>query len=72
MQEENGKKKQKKCNPKSNENLNLNEQSTLSTAHTHVCTIVAHNRAQNSCDNIPSYPPHKHACSDTVYWRVDG
>ena len=32
-----------------------------------LCTIVAHNSAQNRPDNFPSYPPDNHHCSDDVY-----
>jgi len=32
-----------------------------------VCTIAAHNTAQNNPDNFPSYPPDNHHCSDDVY-----
>ena len=34
-----------------------------------LCTIVAHNIAQNRPDNFPSYPPHNRHCSDDVYLR---
>ena len=34
-----------------------------------LCTTVVHNTAQNSSDNLPSYPPDNHHCSDVVYWR---
>ena len=34
-----------------------------------LCTIVAHNIAQNRPDNFPSYPPDNHHCSDDVYLR---
>jgi len=34
-----------------------------------LCTIVAHNTAQNRPDNFPSYPPDNHHCSDDVYLR---
>ena len=34
-----------------------------------LCTIVAHNIAQNRPDNSPSYPPDIHHCSDDVYLR---
>jgi len=37
-----------------------------------LCTIVAHNTAQNRPDNFPSYPPDNHHCSNDVYlteWR---
>jgi len=34
-----------------------------------LCTTVAHNTAQNSSDNFPSYPPDNHHSSDEVYWR---
>jgi len=27
-----------------------------------------HNTAQNSSDNLPSYPPDNHHSSDDVYW----
>jgi len=32
-------------------------------------TTVLHNTAQNSSDNLPSYPPDNHHSSDAVYWR---
>ena len=34
-----------------------------------LCTIVAHNIAQNRPDNVPSYPPDNHHCSDNVCLR---
>jgi len=34
-----------------------------------LCTIVAHNIAQNRPDNFSSYPPDNHHCSDDVYLR---
>jgi len=34
-----------------------------------LCTIVAHNIAQNRPDSFPSYPPDNHHCSDDVYLR---
>jgi len=37
-----------------------------------LCTIVAHNIAQNRPDNLPSYPPDNHHCSDDVYLREGG
>jgi len=37
-----------------------------------LCTIVAHNIAQNRHDNFPSYPPDNHHCSDDVYLREEG
>ena len=37
-----------------------------------LCTIVAHNIAQNRPDNFPSYPPDNHHCSDDVYLREAG
>jgi len=37
-----------------------------------LCTIVAHNIAQNRPDNFPSYPPDDHHCSDDVYLREGG
>ena len=29
-----------------------------------------HNTAQDSSDNLPSYPPDKHHCSDVVNWEA--
>jgi len=37
-----------------------------------LCTIVAHNIAQNRPDNFPSYPLYNHHCSDDVYFREGG
>jgi len=37
-----------------------------------LCTIVAHNIAQNRPDNFPSYPLDNHHCSDDVYLREGG
>ena len=37
-----------------------------------LCTIVAHNIAQNGPDNFPPYPPDSHHCSDDVYLREGG
>ena len=37
-----------------------------------LCTIVAHNTAQNRPDNFPSCPPDSHHCSDDVYLREEG
>ena len=37
-----------------------------------LCTIVAHNIAQNRPDNFPSYPPDNQHCSDDVYLREGG
>jgi len=37
-----------------------------------LCTIVAHNTAQNRPDIFPSYPPDNHHCSDDVYLREEG
>ena len=37
-----------------------------------LCTIVAHNTAQNRPDNFPSCPPQNHHCSDDVYLRERG
>jgi len=37
-----------------------------------LCTIVAHNIAQNRPDNFPSYSPDNHHCSDDVYLRERG
>jgi len=37
-----------------------------------LCTIVAHNIAQNIPDSFPPYPPDDHHCSDDVYLREGG
>jgi len=37
-----------------------------------LCTIVAHNIAQNRPNNFPSCPPDNHHCSDDVYLREWG
>jgi len=37
-----------------------------------LCTIVAHNTAQNRPDNFPSCPPDNHHCSGDVYFRERG
>jgi len=37
-----------------------------------LCTIVAHNIAQNRPDSVPPYPPDNHHCSDDVYLREGG
>jgi len=37
-----------------------------------LCTIVAHNTAQNRPDNFASCPPDNHRCSDDVYLRQRG
>ena len=37
-----------------------------------LCTIIAHNIAQNIPDNFTSYPPDNHHCSDDVYLREGG
>ena len=37
-----------------------------------LCTIVAHNIAQNRPDNFPPYPPDNHHYSDDVYLREGG
>ena len=37
-----------------------------------LCTIVLHNTAQNSSDNIPSYRPDNHHNSDVLYWMREG
>jgi len=37
-----------------------------------LCTIVAHNIAQNRPDNFPLYPPDNHHCSDDAYLREGG
>jgi len=51
------------------QSVNLNQQSTVKTAHVCVfvcislCTTVVHNTAQDSYDNLRSYPPESHYCS---------
>jgi len=51
-------------------------QRTVRSVHIHVCsalcTIVAHNIAQNRPDNFPSYAPDNHYCSHEVYMRERG
>jgi len=37
-----------------------------------LCTIFAHNSAENRPDNFLSYPPDNHHCSDDVYLRERG
>jgi len=37
-----------------------------------LCTIVAHNTAQNRPDNFPCYPSDNHHCSDDVYLMEGG
>jgi len=37
-----------------------------------LCTVVAHNIAQNRPDNFPSYPPDNHHCFDDVYLKEGG
>ena len=37
-----------------------------------LCTIVAHNIAQNRPDSFPPYPPDNHHCSDDVCLREAG
>jgi len=37
-----------------------------------LCTIDAHNIAQNRPDNFPSNPPDNHHCSNDVYLREGG
>jgi len=37
-----------------------------------LCTIVAHNIAQNRPDSFPPYPPDNHHYSDDVYLREGG
>jgi len=37
-----------------------------------LCTIVAHNIAQNRPDSLTTYPPDNHHCSDDVYLREGG
>jgi len=44
----------------------------LICVYSSLCTIVAHNTAQNRPDNFPSRPPDNHHCSDDVYLRERG
>jgi len=37
-----------------------------------LCTILAHNTAQNKPDNFPSCPPDNHHCSDDDFLRERG
>ena len=37
-----------------------------------LCTIAAHNTAQNRPDKFPSCPPDNHHCSDDAYLRERG
>jgi len=37
-----------------------------------LCTIVAHNIAQNRPDSFPPYPPDNHHYSNDVYLREGG
>jgi len=37
-----------------------------------LCTIVAHNIAQNRPDSVSPYPPDDHHSSDDVYLREGG
>ena len=37
-----------------------------------LCTVVAHNIAQNRPDSFPPYPPDNHHSSDDVYLREEG
>jgi len=49
-----------------------NQQTTVSLfvcVHIALCTIVAHNIAQNRPDNFPSSPPDNHHCSGDVCLR---
>ena len=51
--------------PKSKENLNVNQQSSLRTAHVsayHCAQLSYTNRTQNSSDNLPPYPRDTHHC----------
>jgi len=54
--------------------VNLNQQSTVRTAHVCVSlyTTVIHNTAQNGSDNLLSYLPGSHHCWDVVCWRRGG
>jgi len=55
--------------------LNLTNKQLLSLfIHVRIalCTILAHNTAQNRPDNFPSHPPNNHHLSDDVYLRQGG
>ena len=52
------------CKPKPTVNCKNSSRVCVS-----LCTTVIHNTAQNSYDNISSYPPDNHHCSDVVYGR---
>jgi len=50
---------------KSKSKEKLNQQLTLKIVVCvciSLCTTVVHKRAQNSSDNLPSYPPDNHYC----------
>ena len=49
-----------------------NSQNNVKTLCVLLCATVVHDTAQNSADNLPSYPPDSHHCSDAVYWRGEG
>jgi len=50
-------------------NLNLNQQSSSRTAHmcVRISLCTTDNTAQNSYENLPSYSPGNHHCSDVDY-----
>ena len=60
--EQNGK------NIKKQTKTNSQLQELLLCVYVSLCTTVVHNTAQNSSDNLPSYPPDNHHCSDVVHW----
>ena len=45
------------------------DQSGLTSGGPESSSVVVHNTAQNSSDNLPSYSPDNHHCSDAVCWR---
>jgi len=58
-------------------NVDLNQHSSLITAHMCARIIVhncrtQHSTEQNSSDYFPSYPPDSHHSADDVYWRAGG
>jgi len=50
-------KKHTGTNPKPKPTLVFKNCSCVCVYHCIACTIVVHNKAQNSSDNFPSYPP---------------
>lgn len=62
-----------------NPKLNLNHQQFLVASTSaklficvflQLCTIVPHNAALNSSDNLHSYPPDNHHCSNPVHYNL--